>query len=201
MQPTSIFFLLVTVVAFLLVGRQASSAPPEKAEYRVGDRLAEPKSPAAVQTTYKETGWKALVPPDWDPMKALRELDMGNLSDSDPRAMRALEQLRAAWDNAPVEPALNGARIRIPGFVVPLERQRDQITEFLLVPYFGACIHTPPPPSNQIIHVIPARSLKSVATMDAVWVSGVLETVRSETGMGNAGYRMRAEVVVPYKGR
>jgi hypothetical protein len=28
-----------------------------------------------------------------------------------------------------------------------------QISEFLLVPYFGACIHLPPP-ANQIIEVI-----------------------------------------------
>ena len=95
--------------------------------------------------------------------------------------------------------ALNGSRIRIPGFIVPLENQRGQITEFLLVPYFGACIHTPPPPSNQIIHVLPVKPLKNEQTMDAVWVSGVLETTRSDTGMGSAGYRMKAETVAPYR--
>ena len=85
----------------------------------------------------------------------------------------------------------------IAGFVVPLEGQRGEVSEFLLVPYFGACIHTPPP--NQIIHVNPAQPLKSELAADAGWVSGVIETLRSDTGMGSAGYRMRAESIVPYR--
>jgi hypothetical protein len=113
--------------------------------------------------------------------------------------MQALGELRAAWDNAPVVSALNGARIRIAGFMVPLEGQKGTVSEFLLVPYFGACIHTPPPPANQIIHVVPAKPYKTTQGMDAVWVSGTLETTRSDTGLGNAGYRMKAELVTPYK--
>jgi hypothetical protein len=48
---------------------------------------------------------------------------------------------------------LSGQRVRIPGYLLPLEISGTKVTEFLLVPYFGACIHTPPPPPNQIIHV------------------------------------------------
>jgi hypothetical protein len=94
---------------------------------------------------------------------------------------------------------MNGARIRIPGFIVPLEEAHHQISEFLLVPYFGGCIHVPPPPSNQIIHVFPAKPLKNMASMDAVWISGILEVFSSDTSMGSAGYRMKAQVVELYK--
>ena len=171
------------------------------AEYRLGERLppAAPSPPAATQTGYKVINWDALMPANWDPMKVFKGLDLNKLSDADPRAMAALDRLRTEWNNAPAKASMNGARIRIPGFVVPLENARDQIREFLLVPYFGACIHTPPPPPNQIIHVNPAQPLKSEMASDAVWVSGVIETVRSETGMGSAGYRMRAESIVPYR--
>jgi hypothetical protein len=49
---------------------------------------------------------------------------------------------------------LDGQNIRLPGYIVPLEvSEEGRTTEFLLVPYFGACIHVPPPPSNQIVHV------------------------------------------------
>jgi hypothetical protein len=124
--------------------------------------------------------------------------------------MAALKKMRKAWDSAPTEPSLNGERIRIAGFVVPLESDQGQLQEFLLVPYFGACIHTPPPPANQIIHVInPAvnKSLKRVGIMEVVWVSGRLEVKRSrvvENAMeiaGSVGYQMTAEFVEPYKGR
>ena len=91
--------------------------------------------------------------------------------------------------------------MRIPGFVVPIERRGKLIHEFLLVPYFGACIHTPPPPANQIIHVFPAKPLSNLVAMDPVWVSGAIETWRSKTSMGSAGYRLNADLVVPYKKR
>ena len=68
---------------------------------------------------------------------------------------------------------------------------------FLLVPYFGGCIHSPPPPSNQIIHVMPIKP-KKMHMMDAVWISGVLETTSADTVMGRASYQMKAMKVTPY---
>jgi hypothetical protein len=174
-----------------------AAAIAAEAEYKLGDRL--PQKSGAVTAGYKEVPWDALVPASWDPAKELGALDLSTLSDSDPRAIKALEKLKAAMDNAPVVPAINGSRVRIAGFMVPLDGIRGQITEFLLVPYFGACIHTPPPPSNQIIHVVPVKPYKTDQGMEAVWISGTIETVRAETGMGNAGYRMKAEVVTTYK--
>lgn len=175
-----------------------ASAKGDKSEYRIGDRLPQSQKDGA-PAAYKETTWEALLPPDWDPMRVLKGLNLDQLNDADPRAMEALDKLRQEWNNAPANPSMNGARIRIAGFVVPLENQRKQITEFLLVPYFGACIHVPPPPANQLIHVFPAKPLKDMQTMQAVWVSGTMEAVAADTAMGRAGYRMKAELVAPYK--
>ena len=36
------------------------------------------------------------------------------------------------------------------------------------MPYFGACIHTPPPPSNQIIHVRAQQAVQGMHAMDTV---------------------------------
>ena len=171
--------------------------------------LAAPAHAQNGKKNYQEVAWSALVPEGWNPSKAFAGIDLSRMEDGDPRAMKALENLRKAWDNAPVEHAWNGQRIRIPGFVVPLERTKDYVTEFLLVPYFGACIHSPPPPSNQIIHVVPAKRVSNLGTMDAVWVTGVLETTRTAAdrerdrrmGMGVAGYKLKAETIAPYKDR
>jgi hypothetical protein len=192
--------LLGSVVLALAAAMLPHAVAAERGGYRVGDRLPASAAPAPGKAAaFKEINWDALMPASWNPMKAFDAVNLGSLGDGDPRAQKLLEQMREAWNNAPVEPALNGTRVRIAGFVVPLEGQRGEVSEFLLVPYYGACIHTPPPPPNQIIHVNPARPLKSEAAADAVWVSGVLETVRSETGMGNAGYRMRDVTVTPYR--
>ena len=167
------------------------------ADYKVGDRLAPAR--AGQPTSYREVSWDDLLPKSWDPMKVITELNLGKLKDSDPKAMEAMEKLKRMWNDAPANPAMNGQAIRIAGFLVPLEWGKRELKEFLLVPYFGACIHVPPPPANQIIHVITDKPIKSKEGMDAVWVSGVLELAVSRTDMGDSGYRLKAVKVAPYK--
>lgn len=105
----------------------------------------------------------------------------------------------AEWNNAPINPAIDDASIRIAGFVVPLESVDAKLGEFLPVPYFGACIHVPPPPANQILHVFAGDPVANVESMDAVSVNGVVETVHSATSMGNSGYRTNAVKVDAYE--
>ncbi|MCX7165149.1 MAG: DUF3299 domain-containing protein [Rhodocyclales bacterium] len=149
---------------------------------------------------FKEIGWESLVPKGWDPTQDLKALlSSGKLKDSDPRAMEALEKMKALWDSAPTEPSLAGARIRLPGFAIPLEHKGNKVTEFLLVPYFGACIHSPPPPANQIVHAASRRPLANLRSMDPVWVSGTLSLQRADTPWGKAGYRLAVDKVAPYE--
>ena len=155
------------------------------------------KAPAAA-TAFRTIAWDALVPAGWDPYAEFRKLDMQSLDDADPRAGELMKKMRQAWDHAPVNAALVGQAVRIPGFVVPLEEGRDGITEFLLVPYFGACVHSPPPPSNQIIHVLPRSPAKGLRSMDTVWVSGQLSTAQTDSFMGAASWRLQAAGVAPY---
>jgi hypothetical protein len=167
-----------------------------------GTGAARPVQAAAAGSAAPRTiGWEALVPADWDPMKDLKGLNLSILSDADPRAMAALAQLRQAWDNAPINPAVVGQTVRLPGYLVPLEETKDGLKEFLLVPYFGACIHSPPPPANQIVHVLPRTPAKGLRSMDTVWVTGVLTGTRTDSYMGMSGYRIEATLVTPYAER
>lgn len=150
---------------------------------------------------WPEIGWGALLPKDWDPSADFKNLDLSTLQDSDPKAMEALDKLKAAWDTAPAEPAMNGKRGRIAGFVLPLERQGEKVTEFLIVPYFGACLHTPPPPANQIIHAKSAKPLTGVRMMQPLWTYGTFSVQRGETEWGVAGYRLLVDKVVPCEER
>jgi hypothetical protein len=159
---------------------------------------AVPKAAAsATAPAFREISWDDLVPKDWDPMKQFKDMNFGVLTDADPRAAAMLKKMREVWDNAPVNGALDGQSVRIPGYVVPLEESKAGLKEFLLVPYFGACIHTPPPPSNQIVHVLPAQA-KNLRSMDTVWVNGTLKALRSDTFMGASGYRIDAATTEPY---
>ena len=155
-------------------------------------------APATAPATFKEVPWDDLVPKGWDPTKRFRESKLGILSDSDPRMLQMMREMRETWDNAPTNSELDGAAVKLPGYVIPLEEARGELKEFLLVPYFGACIHTPPPPANQIIHVIAVKPAKGFRMMDAVWVSGTLKTLRRDSVMGTSGYQMQALVIERY---
>lgn len=178
--------LLVTAPCF-----SAHAAEPVP-DFKIGERLA------AKPQTPKEISWDDLLPPGWNPAKELEGLDLDKLDDADPRAMDALAKLRAMWNAAPPNRAMAGRAIRIPGFVVPLEYGKKALTEFLLVPYFGACIHVPPPPANQVIHVVTDTPYKTKTYMDAVWIEGVVEVAAKKTDLGDAGYRVRASKVEVY---
>jgi hypothetical protein len=90
--------------------------------------------------------------------------------------------------------------IRLPGFVVPLDMDATEMREFLLVPYFGACIHVPPPPSNQTVYVVTADGAAYRGDMfDTVWVEGTMHIERFSNELGEAGYRIDAVSVSPYE--
>ncbi len=101
--------------------------------------------------------------------------------------------------DAPVVEALNGQSVSLPGFVVPLEGDSEVITEFLLVPYFGACIHVPPPPPNQIVHVTIKGGVPIESLYDAIVVTGVISTETWSGEIAQVGYKMKAVGVAPFE--
>lgn len=106
-----------------------------------------------------------------------------------------------------MRPELDGAQIKIPGYVIPLEFDGNQTVEFLLVPYVGACIHTPPPPANQIIHVRSQTGFSTVDLFTPVWVTGELLIEQSQQSVGLSdgvagfavGYALKADEIVEYR--
>ena len=102
--------------------------------------------------------------------------------------------------DAPIVKRLNGKLVKIPGFVVPIEGDNQTTTEFLLVPFFGACIHVPPPPANQIVYVKFSEAVPIENLYDAVWVTGTLSTDGWEGDLATVGYSLVGISVSPYDG-
>ena len=95
--------------------------------------------------------------------------------------------------------AMDKRTIKLPGFVVPVEFDDEQtITEFFLVPYFGACIHTPPPPPNQIVYVYAPKGLNLENLYDPFWISGTMETTLVQNSMATAAYSLRMQSYEAY---
>ncbi|MEQ9639852.1 MAG: DUF3299 domain-containing protein [Alphaproteobacteria bacterium] len=140
--------------------------------------------------------WDQLVPVE-QRAKALAGDTIQNMppafrrEDDDPSARRKeiLNSLTAAY---------NGKRVRIPGFIVPLAMDGTEVKEFLLVPWFGACIHVPPPPPNQIVYVASNEAVSVEDIYDPVWVTGVLTTAVLSTELADTGYTLQGESIEPY---
>jgi hypothetical protein len=115
------------------------------------------------------------------------------------------EQQRARGHT--VNAALDGQIVRIPGYLLPLEFSGKKVSEFLLVPWVGACIHTPPPPPNQIVHVQADKAFEFGGLFAPVWVTGRMSTAAAKKSLylidGSAdidiGYSLHASQVEPYK--
>ncbi|MDA9557803.1 DUF3299 domain-containing protein [Vibrio sp.] len=99
-----------------------------------------------------------------------------------------------------VRQELNNITISISGYVIPLEGDGRIITEFLLVPYFGACVHVPPPPPNQILLVKFPQGAPSPQAWDVITVTGTLSTDSEGIGGIQTGYNMMGKQLEPLQG-
>lgn len=141
--------------------------------------------------------WQEMIPPDAPVVKPITAPlhDLSKLGD--------LESAPAAHQLAPDAPmvkALDGQRVRLPGYIVPLDvDEAGRVTDFLLVPYFGACIHVPPPPPNQIVHVTSELGVKVDELYQPYWIEGPMQVKNSSTELADAGYQMEAEKILVYE--
>lgn len=107
---------------------------------------------------------------------------------------------RDALKSIKVRAEFNNKRIRIAGYVVPIEYSDQQvITEFFLVPYFGACIHVPPPPPNQLIYAKHQKGFQLPDLYTPFWVEGTVMLETQENELGLSSYSMRDVKLTEYK--
>lgn len=161
--------------------------------------------------TYEEIEWVDLIPKEkleiiLNPPEELLQIEDGGSEDN----MSALEEKGAENDalsryyealkSTQVIEAYNDKAIRIPGFVVPLVGTDDMTTtEFFIVPYFGACLHFPPPPPNQIIYGVWPEGVVLESLSDAMWFEGKLSIQTNTHDLGQSAYYLEIHSVEMYE--
>ena len=96
---------------------------------------------------------------------------------------------------------LDGRKGRIAGYIVPIEtNDKGELTSFFLVPYFGACIHVPPPPPNQIVYAKLAKAIPVPDMYAPQWVEGQLVIERTDNDLGASAYTMKVDTVKLWEG-
>lgn len=133
----------------------------------------------------REIDWLELMPPeDLEALAAMGELDHSGAS----------VDMQSALTSAKTVVAMNGVKGKLPGYVVPVAfDEKGRITELFLVPYFGACIHMPPPPPNQIIYIKPKKPLDAGQIWDAYWAIGTVRIAMTQNDMAQSAYSMELD--------
>ena len=200
--PILISFLLLTAC-----GEKSENIAEKPIELGtdIADIIAADVKPEPISMTDKdaqELVWDDLVPAEFQPEKILSKYQ--EVIDSTPEGSEAerilYKKIMDELNNAGPNLALKGKKVRIPGFVSPLDTNGDVVGDFLLVPYFGSCIHSPPPPVNQTVMVSPGQG-KSIALSKIsrpVWVVGELEIEKITTDLATAGYQIKNAQIEPY---
>lgn len=148
--------------------------------------------------------WEDLIPDDFvqpeNPFATMSQEEVDELLNGSEESEARLKKLQDEFNYAPVVEELDGKRVKIAAYVTPLEFDgQTKMSEFLLVPYVGACIHTPPPPANQVVHAFPPNAIELDNPYDPIWAIGTIraETVKSD--LAESGYRLELEKVMPYR--
>ena len=146
---------------------------------------------AAFAKTPREISWDDLIPPNVPYAQIIGEGELDEVNDT--------------WnpiydENATkLNPTLNGAYIRMPGFIIPIDLSAKGVKSFVLVPYTGACIHTPPPPPNQLVFATAQTPWPSDRLWDAVWVTGHMRHQLQTTEVAETGYALDADLMTVYE--
>ncbi|MFT3791918.1 MAG: DUF3299 domain-containing protein [Rudaea sp.] len=140
---------------------------------------------------YTELDWLAMMPRD--ELESLKEA-AGTVVHTGNKRMKQFGSFR-------IVPDVLGRRIKLPGYVVPIESDdKGRMTEFFFVPFFGACIHVPPPPPNQIVHVHLSNPVKAPEIWEAFMLKGELRDEKIQTLMAGSAYSMGDATLEPYQG-
>ncbi|MED5238809.1 MAG: DUF3299 domain-containing protein [Pseudomonadota bacterium] len=157
----------------------------------------------------RELEWDDLVPEGYEPQEVYGALfdeiygdkEPDDIEDGGDKGERMMDAIDKAWREAPLKQSLDNTVVRLPGYGVPLDGDEEYVREFLLVPYFGACIHTPPPPRNQIILVkMEGRGVPLDLAVGAMWLEGTLKVSSQDTEYGTAGYVLEGQSAEPFTG-
>lgn len=197
-------------------GAESVATQTQSTEPQIGDRIPEPAADlessnrlaaagAAVNEAaargVREIGWEELMPEgEEERLAQLYQQQMAMLYSGGPIAEGSAADTMVQIGTFNTVKELNETKIRIPGYTVPFEYGRDaEISEFLLVPYFGACLHAPPPPPNQTVFVMADNPIKLKDLAQAVWIEGTIYTQTQESELADAAYTIKVDKVETYE--
>lgn len=208
----------IKLIPVLLLSVLISACGQDEATTNTDSKASNPNAPAigtdikdvvknssAEKTSgdIKKIMWDDLIPKGFEADRVIEKYreQLDSIKDGTPEEEALLDKIMVEFNNAPSNEEFDGIKVKIPGFISPLNEVNGMVSEFLLVPYFGSCIHSPPPPVNQTV-LVEMQKDKSIPIEDIyepVWVIGKVQVKQQDTDLAKAGYFIQSAELEVYK--
>jgi uncharacterized protein len=179
------------------IGANASEAARKAADAERAETAAKTAADLAARGV-TQIGWEDLMPPGEE--ERLAEMYQAQMALTYSITEGGAGDTGVQIGTFNTVKALNEKKVRLPGYTVPFEYgAKAEVSEFLLVPYFGACLHSPPPPPNQTVFVIADKPLALADLAQAVWIEGTIYTQTQESELADAAYTIKVTKIEKYE--
>ncbi len=184
---------IASVIAIAMIGSATFAFTSSETTDEAVEKVAEISAPKEFQSL----DWGDLSPPrSAEAEQAAAELNLRIDYMSDEEIETALSTIDRQGKFLVDE--LDDKDVSLVGYLVPLDFEADKTDEFVLVPYFGACIHVPPPPPNQIVYVKfrEGLALSETRMYSPFRVEGRIKAAHATTELANVGYQLTASDII-----
>lgn len=193
-----LLLLLAALSTWAAAGAAPSDHPDPMARWRARVEAARLATVPAPPKGVRDLQWQQLSPPGWNPGQILTRLGVDSLQDSDPASQAKMLEIRQEWDRAPVVAQVEGTTVRLTGFPLVLDEMAGSARTILVAPYYGACVHKPAPPANQMVVVALKNAFPANMQQQPLWITGKLVVQSTPTRYGRAAYLMVDAKWEPY---
>ena len=144
------------------------------------------------EPNYDIDKWSVLIDPNFNQAKvvAYYKEKVSHTKEGSKEEILIYAELQEALKKAGNNHAIDGKRVKLNGYIVPVDTDGGKVNKFLFFPNQAACIHVPASPANQTIYVMTKKD-EGVMMEDAyeeITVFGTLKLQTAKIATGTASF-------------
>lgn len=131
---------------------------------------------------YELDNWSVLIDPNFNQEKVVQfyKDKVKKVKEGSKEEILIYAELQDALKKAGNNKAVDGKKVKLDGYIVPVDTDGEKVNKFLFFQNQAACIHVPASPANQTIYVTTKKD-EGVMMEDAYEQISVYGTLKLET--------------------
>ena len=144
------------------------------------------------EPSYEIDKWSTLIDPNFNQEKVVNfyKEKVKKAKEGTAQEVAIYAELQKSLKEAGTNKSIEAKRVKLSGYIVPVDIDGEKVNKFLFFPDQAACIHVPASPANQTIYVTTLKD-KGVLMEDAyepIVVYGTLKLQTANVATGTASF-------------